>query len=439
MTLPAYTGTLTPAHRQFITGIRDQWAATVACTAPVDRAATVEAVRRLYDAHKLPQPSLTIWMDSPLGCIYAAAVIGQPGEQLREQFLNQLRRHQLRDQLGGRLWAKLAVQIRDQLGDRLGDRLRDPLRDQLEDQLSGQLEGQLSGQLWGQLREQIKGKLYGQLWDQLKGQAWDEFWDQFGGQLRIQVGEQFSGRDEDEDRDWDEDEDEAQDGAEGLYSVFPWNDAHALAFDSCALPIAGRPADPHLVALSSVVTETGWLIPVPGAVIAGARPAVLHRDARGDLHNPAGMALAYPDGWGLYAWHGRRVPGWVIGAPSIEAITAEENVEVRRCAIESLGWDRFIAEAGLVPVTAGHGENVAAAHVPDPGNPGQHLVLYDVPERLWGSRIRLLMCTNGTPERDGTRRRYGLKVPAHISDPVEAAAWTAGLGKDEYARMVRRT
>jgi hypothetical protein len=151
------------------------------------------------------------------------------------------------------------------------------------------------------------------------------------------------------------------------------------------------------------------------------------------------MAVAYPDGWGFYAWHGRRVPDWVIVAPSTKAITAEANVEIRRCAIESLGWDRFIAEAGLVPVTAGDGKNLAAAQVPDPGNPGQHLVLYDVPERLWGSRMRLLMCSNGTPERDGTRRRYGLAVPTRISDPVEAAAWTAGLGKDEYAQMVRRT
>jgi hypothetical protein len=184
---------------------------------------------------------------------------------------------------------------------------------------------------------------------------------------------------------------------------------------------------------------TGWLIPVRGAVIVGARPAMLQRDARGDLHNPADMAVVYPDGWGFYAWHGRRVPGWVIDGPSTEAITAEKNVEIRRCAIESLGWERFIAEAGLVPVTSGHSANVAAARVPDPGNPGQHLVLYDVPERLWGSRIRLLMCTNGTPERNGTRRRYGLKVPADISDPVEAAAWTAGLGKDDYAQMVRRT
>jgi hypothetical protein len=435
MTLPAYTGTLTPAHCQLIAGIRDQWAATVLSTAPVDRAATVEAVHRLYDAHKLPQPSLTIWMDSPLGCIYAAAVIGQLREQLRERFLNQLRRRQLQDQMGGRHWARLAGQIRDQLGDQLGDRLRDPLSSQLEGQLSGPVQGQLSGQLWSQLRGQIKGKLDGQLWDQLNGRSWDEFWDQFGGQLRIELGDHFGEQDKDHDRG----EGEGQDGAEDLCSVFPWNEAYALAFDTCVLPIAGRPVHPRLGALSSVVTETGWLIPMPGAVIVGARPAVLHRDARGDLHNPAGLALVYPDGWGLYVWHGRRVPGWVIVAPSTEAIAAEENVEVRRCAIESLGWDRFIAEAGLVPVTAGHSKNLAAAHVADPGNPGQHLVLYDVPERLWGSRIRLLMCTNGTPERDGTRRRYGLKVPAHVSDPVEAAAWTAGLGKDEYARMVRRT
>jgi hypothetical protein len=425
VTLPAYTGTLTPAHCQLIAGIRGRWMATVVSTAPVDRAAAAEAVRRLYDTYQLRQRPLTIWMDSPLGCIYAAAVIGQPREQLREQLLNQLR-----GQLRGRLQAVLAGQIRDQLGDRLGVQLRDPLRGRLEDQLSGQLPGRFQRQFWGQLQGQLRGRLWdrqGELW----GRFWDRFWDQFGGQFGIQLGDQFGDqdRDDEEDQDWDG----------RLYSVFPWNDAYALAFYGCALPIAGRPADPRLGALSRVVAETGWLIPMRGAVIAGARPVVLHRDARGDLHNPVGLALAYPDGWGFYAWHGRCVPRWVIVAPSTEAITAEKNVEVRRCAIESLGWDRFIAEAGLVPVTAGHGKDLMAACVPDPGNPGQHLVLYDVPERLWGSRIRLLMCTNGTPERDGSRRRYGQTVPAHISDPVEAAAWTAGLGKHEYAGMVRRT
>jgi hypothetical protein len=431
MTLTAYAGVLTPAHRQVIAGIRDEWAAAVISTAPVDRAAAVEAVRGLYETHRLRQPSLTVWMDSPLGCIYAAAVVGELSEQLRDQFVSQLRRRQLQHQLGRQRWFILASQIRDQLGDQLGGRLRGPLAAELEDQLSDHLRGELSSRLWGQLRGQVKGKLHDQLWGQLDGRPWDEFWGQFGGKLRIRLGSRLASRDED----WGWDETDGWDGAEHLHSVFPWNDAHALAFDGCVLSILGRPADPRLDAVASAVAETGWLIPMPGAVIIGARPVALHRDARGDLHNPAGPAVTYPDGWGFYAWHGRRVPGWVIVAPSVEAITAEENVEVRRCAIESLGWDRFIAEAGLVPVTAGAG----TAHVPDPGNPGQHLVLYDVPERLWGDRIRLLMCTNGTPERDGTRRRYGLKVPAHISDPVEAAAWTAGLGKDEYARMVRRT
>lgn len=174
MTLPAYTGVLTPAHRQIITGIRDQWGAAVLSTAPVDRAIVVEAVRRLYETHKLHQPSLTIWMDSPRGCIYAAAVIGQLGEQLRDRFVNQLTRYQLEHQLGRRLWRTLAGQVREQLGDQLGVRVRDPLSRELEEQLGGQLEGQLNNQFWGQLRGQIKGRLHDQLWGQLSGRPWDE-------------------------------------------------------------------------------------------------------------------------------------------------------------------------------------------------------------------------------------------------------------------------
>jgi hypothetical protein len=62
-----------------------------------------------------------------------------------------------------------------------------------------------------------------------------------------------------------------------------------------------------------------------------------------------GMALAYPGGWGFHAWHGRRVPAWVIEQPAIERIAAESNTEIRRCAIESLGWDRFTGQAGRSP------------------------------------------------------------------------------------------
>jgi hypothetical protein len=180
-----------------------------------------------------------------------------------------------------------------------------------------------------------------------------------------------------------------------------------------------------------------------GAVILGGRPTRLCRDADGQLHSDTGMALAYADGWGFWAWHGRRVEQWVIEQPTVEKIAAEANVEVRRCAIESMGWEKFTADAELRLVSQtddpGNIRSVNQVSLGEQVVTYQQLKLYDVPERLWGSPVKLLLCTNGSAERDGTRRRYGLTVPASIQDPVEAAAWTAGLTRDQYALMQRRT
>lgn len=67
--------------------------------------------------------------------------------------------------------------------------------------------------------------------------------------------------------------------------------------------------------------------------------------------------------------------------------------------------------------------------------------LYDLPTDLnpYPEPVRILMCTNGTPERDGTHKRFGLTVPATIDDPVEAAAWTYGKTVEEYELVARRT
>jgi len=140
--------------------------------------------------------------------------------------------------------------------------------------------------------------------------------------------------------------------------------------------------------------------------------------------------MTYPDGWGIHAWHGTRVPADLIETGwDTDRILREPNAEVRRCAIERMGWPEFIAAAGLAQV---------GGAVPDPGNPGQRLALYDVPEQIYDEPVRVLVATNGTPERDGTRRTFGLTVPADITDPVAAAAWTYDLDAREYARLEHR-
>ncbi|GAB1819422.1 DUF6745 domain-containing protein [Herbidospora sp. RD11066] len=176
-----------------------------------------------------------------------------------------------------------------------------------------------------------------------------------------------------------------------------------------------------------VARAGGWWLPYREVCVVADRPQVVHTQPRsgGDavvLHRDDGPAVVYRDGRSVHAWRGRRVPRWVIEEPTIGRIGSESDPEVRLAAIERMGWAEYIDRSGARLV----------ATAPDPGNDAD-LRLYDVMER------RVLIVVNGTVERDGDRRRYGLLVPAGITDPVEAAAWTYGLTADLYAQLVRRT
>ena len=46
---------------------------------------------------------------------------------------------------------------------------------------------------------------------------------------------------------------------------------------------------------------------------------------------------------------------------------------------------------------------------------------------------------NGTPEPDGSRRHYFLRVPSSMRTAREAVAWTYGISEQEYAQLKLRT
>ena len=171
---------------------------------------------------------------------------------------------------------------------------------------------------------------------------------------------------------------------------------------------------------------TCWLL--NDLVVVCPLPELHSTDPAGRLHNESGPALRWSDGWSVFAWHGTVVPsGLIEHSWSSGAIAHHPNAEVRRCAIERMGWDSYIGEAGLLRV---------GAPVQDPGNPGQMLELYDVPGGLLGERsARVLLCTNASLERDGTRRRYALYVPPLIHDPISAIAWTFGIDPHDYLTL----
>jgi hypothetical protein len=86
------------------------------------------------------------------------------------------------------------------------------------------------------------------------------------------------------------------------------------------------------------------------------------------------------------------------------------------------------------------------ATAPDPGNEPYSLALYDLPDDMadlyetdTGDPPRLLLCVNGSEERSGERRKFGLPVPARHTNPVAAAASLYGIPVEAYRQLeVRR-
>ncbi len=226
----------------------------------------------------------------------------------------------------------------------------------------------------------------------------------------------------------------------GLMTWYGQHAAHWVGYyDICARVGSARYGardSADLLLWARLARATGWWWAAPGRCVMAERPVAVRTEpapgaANGEvrLHGEDGPAVAFADGSAVHVLHGTVVPEWVVTEPTVERIHAEPNIEIRRSAIERIGWDRYVDQAGLKLLGTAD----------DPGNPGFRLGLYDVPADTWGRPGRLLLTVNGSVEPDGRRRRYGLGVPAHIDDPLDAAGWTYGVSGQQYARLVRRT
>ena len=173
--------------------------------------------------------------------------------------------------------------------------------------------------------------------------------------------------------------------------------------------------------LWQIARNASWIIPHRQVCWLAERPHIVRHDARGRLHCPDGPAVAYRDGWSAFAWKGVLVPRWIIERPdlvTVRTIAAAQDPQVRRCMIDVLTPQRFIADGGA------------------------YRVAVDETGVLWRQRWRweawaAVEVINGTPEEDGTYKRYYLQVPANMRSAREAVAWTYGLPEQRYKPSVR--
>ncbi|MGW6634170.1 MULTISPECIES: DUF6745 domain-containing protein [unclassified Streptomyces] len=179
----------------------------------------------------------------------------------------------------------------------------------------------------------------------------------------------------------------------------------------------------RLTGLAEVARNAGWWWPYERAVVISERPEALHRDEAGRLDHGAGPALAYRDGFALYAWRGMPVPADFLAelaSLTPQRIREEENAELRRVMLEFYGYDRYLTESGAEPV-----------HRDETG------ILWRI--ALEGDEdVVMVEVVNSTPEPDGTHRTYWLRVPPATRTAKDGVAWTFGLDGAAYA-PVRQT
>lgn len=175
-----------------------------------------------------------------------------------------------------------------------------------------------------------------------------------------------------------------------------------------------------------------WWWPHRRFVMVSERPLEIHRELadparpRGwgshRLHRDDGPAVAWPDGWGVWSIHGRRVTRQIVEAPqtlTVEQISREPNAEVRRIMVDRYGAERYLTQAG--------------AHLLDEDTEWGKLWRLDQRD---DEPLVMVQVVNSTPEPDRSFKTYFLRVPPTMRTAHEAVAWTFDFQAGDYQETV---
>lgn len=239
----------------------------------------------------------------------------------------------------------------------------------------------------------------------------------------------------------------------GHVSGLPGNVRFLAATEYLMSTTRGFARDRRARAMTTLLGACGGWWATTLAVVLSERPTLARQDVPNRLHAADGPALEYGDGFRVYAEQGVALPRVVFEAPetitieavqaetnpvrrqrlvaafgreryleaisvSIETIVAEPDISIRRAAIERFGVTAFVKETGTVIDS-------------DLDWQGQMRRLWQAPRR-GDNAIVLVEVVNSTPEHDGTRHTYWLRVPPQMRRCQDAVAWTFGISPAAY-------
>jgi hypothetical protein len=290
------------------------------------------------------------------------------------------------------LWAQsptqaLQIATRGQLWRQIGD----PIRDQLRYDIGHQLQAQLRKQLQSRFSIQIDLSLLVQLWVQL----------QSGPTIWVGWGRVWS---------WGQSESH-------------WIGYYRFAIE---LGVEVTPAQDRQLQIWERLARAAYMVlSWPDVTILVQHPSIVALDEQRRLHRTDGPALAWPDGYGVYAVHGVQLSseqGHAMVARTLTAaqIRDEPNAEVRRVLVAAYNagdTGRYLRDLGAQVIHA----DVDALGLP------RRLLRIDQPD---DEPIVAIEVTNSTSEPDGSRKIYTFRCHPELR-PLQVPGIRDELGEPQ--------
>ena len=238
------------AQWELIPRVRDEWLAIGRETAPVNRAATIELLGRMYSAMGRPAPKNIVFLSSPLQVVVAINILQMADAPVAQQVSDEVH-----DEVCWTMEAKVFSYALD------------VVMDWADEEVVSLIRCRIATPVWQDLHFGLYDLIYRQLLKTTHGEYnrlmnWPFFY---------------------------------------AYAKQEYSPALLDFFDRIGVP------NPEIKPFIETAKYGGWMVLFWNWAFISARPDFIKRDDEGRLHSDSGPALCYPDGFSVNAIHGQPV------------------------------------------------------------------------------------------------------------------------------------
>ncbi len=297
---------------------RDRWIKIGLSTKLANRGEAEEGLKHAYMVAGLNAPHI-VWCASPLSNALTRATVfdlekTKPGASVGDSVWDSVG-----DSVGASVRASVGASVGDSVGASVWDSVQDSVWDSVGDSVRASVRASVGDSVWDSVGDSVRASVWDSVGDSVRASVWDSVGDSVGASV------------------WD--------------SGYGQHDANWLAFyeyfhDVCRL----HSETEKLHGLWVVAKNAGWFLPHKNICWVSERHTTLNLNEQGRPHCIDGLAIGYPDGWGVYALNGVRMEGWHV-LTSIEKLDPRKilevkNVEQRKELVRRMGIERFIQGCG---------------------------------------------------------------------------------------------